>query len=282
MSIDATETPADSPEDPVATGPKKQRRRAGKAKPGISMLATGEPMIWLTGGSLAFCVVMILGLLGVVIYQGMKTFWPMPVVQVELKDGSLVLGEVTRHEDYPLTTSLADEIDSAEIQAAAYAELQEARQREEDTVDIRRRQFRTGNYKLTNAHYDWVSDFAVEEGAETKPEWAVVVERTEWGRFYGFPHEFAVRVAREPTEQEKQLKAVAIDHFSYYRLGEGFNRLYAEFEGASLSNLATINPVYGSIIGDVVVGKHAAAQRGRLENDQRQAVDEALAPLRFE
>ncbi|MEX2356993.1 MAG: hypothetical protein WEE51_01610, partial [Pirellulaceae bacterium] len=56
--------------------PAKRDKRGHVTKPGLSVLAQGEPMIWLSGGALALSLVMIFGLLGLVIYQGMATFWP--------------------------------------------------------------------------------------------------------------------------------------------------------------------------------------------------------------
>ena len=42
--------------------PPRARRRAGKSKPGISMLAQGEPMIWLSGGALVWILVAVVAL----------------------------------------------------------------------------------------------------------------------------------------------------------------------------------------------------------------------------
>jgi phosphate transport system permease protein len=39
-----------------------------------SALADGQPMIWLTGGALAIGLAMIVGLLGLVLSQGLSTF----------------------------------------------------------------------------------------------------------------------------------------------------------------------------------------------------------------
>ncbi|RMF92652.1 MAG: hypothetical protein D6741_14655, partial [Planctomycetota bacterium] len=36
----------------------------------VTLSAYGEPMLWLTGGALALCIVMVVGLLGFVFYQG--------------------------------------------------------------------------------------------------------------------------------------------------------------------------------------------------------------------
>ena len=42
------------------------------------------------------CVAMIFGLLGLVLYQGGRTFWPREILRIERKDGGVLLGRVGR------------------------------------------------------------------------------------------------------------------------------------------------------------------------------------------
>jgi len=86
-----------STQSPEMQSPKREKRRA-KPKVGASLLARGEPMVWLTGGGLAISVVMIIGLLFIVFYNGLTAFWPKPLEAVTLLDDSKVLGRVTREE----------------------------------------------------------------------------------------------------------------------------------------------------------------------------------------
>ena len=55
--------------------------RTRQASAATSLAAQGEPMLWLAGGALAVALTMIVGLLVLVLYQGLLTFWPQPVVQ---------------------------------------------------------------------------------------------------------------------------------------------------------------------------------------------------------
>jgi ABC-type phosphate transport system permease subunit len=67
---------------------------------------------------------------------------------------------------------------------------------------VQRRLFRTGNFDLTNRHFHWIDSAAVVDGSRSFPAWAVLLERVEWGRFYGFPSRFAIdgeTVATEPA-----------------------------------------------------------------------------------
>jgi phosphate transport system permease protein len=154
-----------------------------------SLFARGEPLVWLTGAALVLCIFMIVGLLALVVYQGSATFWPKPVTRVETVDGARFMGEMTEEESYQVPDHVL----------AALPE--EARREVEDAGgESVRRLYRTGNYKLTNTHFTWASDFEVKERGE--PEWAVLLERLQWGRFYGFPKEFRIdgeAVATEPA-----------------------------------------------------------------------------------
>ncbi|NOT30325.1 MAG: phosphate ABC transporter permease PstA, partial [Planctomycetes bacterium] len=160
----------------------------------MSLVAQGQPLVWLTGAGLLLCLCMVLGLLALVLWQGFATFWPGRLVQVRLHDGALVLGEVTRVEDYRPGPELLAALGSEQRSEV------ERRLAERDGWATRRL-LRTGNYELTNEHFRWVSDF--EFGREEAPEWALLVERSSWGRFYGTPLAFLIdgqRVASEPAE----------------------------------------------------------------------------------
>ena len=127
-------------------------RRARSAH--SSLAAHGEPWVWLTAGSLAFAIAMIVGLLAFIAVRGAATFWPVPLDLVELVDGRRALGEVVARERVPGTS---------------HARLL----------------LRSANFELTGTHFEWIDDGAV--AATSRPEWATAVERLEGGRFHGFP-----------------------------------------------------------------------------------------------
>jgi len=120
-------------------------------------------MVWVTGGALICCIAMILGLLAIVVVHGSQTFLVKPIVRIETRQGEVLMGEQNKEEIYTPTP---------------------------DQQDTRRRMLRTGNYELTQVHFRWVSDFEV--ASEDLPEWATLLERLDWGRFYGFPTRFVV------------------------------------------------------------------------------------------
>jgi ABC-type phosphate transport system permease subunit len=172
-----------APATPTAPAPAPPAGRPRRARRGNSLAAHGEPQVWLTGGGLAVAVVMIVGLLVLVLVQGLATFWPGEVVQIRTVAGNTYLGEVVRTETYRPEARVFDEL-PPEARARARAEV------EQTGGVVRRRLLRTGNFDLTGTHHQWVSDFETAE--ETRPEWVLVVERLTSGNFYGTPAAFLV------------------------------------------------------------------------------------------
>jgi phosphate transport system permease protein len=171
--------------------PEAPRRRPK----GISLLARGTAPVWLSGGAMIVCLAMIAALLAFILFQGILTFWPQPLVSVRTVSGASVMGEVTRDDSYRPETQIIDNL-PAEVQAAVRQMLVE-----NDGV-AHRRLIRTGNYELTNEHFTWVSDFEIGPEGETRPPWALTLERQAWGRFYGEPTAFLIdsaAVASDPA-----------------------------------------------------------------------------------
>jgi len=177
------------------TGGMKRLRRRGRT----SLLARGEPMIWLTGGGLALSLLMIVGLLLLIFYQGLFTFWPSEVVSVRLHDGTRFMGEVTRDDDF---APERDQIDPLQGPARAAAEAELAA----SPGTVHRKLIRTGNFDVTQTHFNWVRDYQIAE--RELPEWALVLERMVNGRFYGFPEALVLRHPRRVAAQEEVLLAL--------------------------------------------------------------------------
>ncbi len=197
MSI---ETPAAEPRPQ----PKKSHRKRKRVFSGTATLvARGEPMIWLTGGALATALFMIAGLLGLVVWQGMGTFWPVPLVQVKTLSGKVYLGEVTRWDTFRPSDYSFQEIPEAARESARQKVA--AAGGEGD-----RRLLRTGNAKLTGTHFTWVNTFEVAE--ESLPKWSIVVEQMEWGRFYGTPSAFELDGKQVASTSEETWKLFQKHH----------------------------------------------------------------------
>jgi len=144
---------------------------AARTRP-TSLGARGEPFLWALGGGLALGLLMIVGFLFLVFWNGIVTFWPKPIETVTLRSGAIVAGEPTRSNNYRPGPEVVAQLPEAEKAALArrdgYAE---------------RTLYRTGNYDIYNEDFRWVSDFEV---AKTeRPGGFYFLERLEWGPCVG-------------------------------------------------------------------------------------------------
>src|SRR5690349_503205 len=115
-----------------------KRRRGRLSRPGVSLMAQGEPLFCFTCGALATCVIMISGLLFMVVWYGLPTFWPDPLVLIEQTNGQKSLGEVARIEQFELTKETLASLQGDELAAA------ESQLRSVERFPVRRRLLRTG------------------------------------------------------------------------------------------------------------------------------------------
>lgn len=145
----------------------------------IFFKSKGEPVLWLTAGGLMMSLIMIFFLLFLVLKNGFLNFWPLDITHFELKNGEKLMGEVTQIQDYrypPDKLSGLDEASQSRINKNGGLE--------------RRYLLRIGNFEITNEHFRWISENEIE--VTSYPRDAVIIERLEWGRFYGFPRAFKI------------------------------------------------------------------------------------------
>jgi len=117
----------------------------------------GLSMTALCGGALALNLLLILGLLLLIGYQGGRYFWQKDLVELDRRDAPPLLGEVHAVETVPAP--------------------------EPDAPPISRVQLRLGNRDLTGNDFVWVDESEIV--ARRRPDDAVLLERQEWGNFYG-------------------------------------------------------------------------------------------------
>lgn len=115
--------------------------------------------MWMTGVMLGLSLLMIAGLLGFILMRGLSVCWPVPVWDVRLADGTRHLGLLHRTELIPHQTDASGR-------------------------PLGRTLLRTGNRDLTGNDFVWIDDAQIV--SRTRPSDAIVVERLEWGPFYGF------------------------------------------------------------------------------------------------
>jgi phosphate transport system permease protein len=122
---------------------------------------------------LGVCLLLIIGLLAIVLKNGLTIFWPHPLVALQLKEGAPVLGIQTREEKARRTSSAGE------------------------SHDFERYQFKVGNRDLYNLDFRWIDKANITN--RFVPSDAVLIERLEYGDFYGFLKE--VRHGTQPLGQ---------------------------------------------------------------------------------
>jgi len=148
-----------------------------KRKDTKQWVASGAPWIWLNAGAVAACMIMVLGLLGLIAVRGFAHFWPADVVQFEYRTGGAeapverVVGEVRS----------AEEVALARLREAGIPGLPEGDGHAERLL------VKVGNRETYgNDFRNLVGPFVV---SRAKPEALVAIERREWGHQYGYLRE---------------------------------------------------------------------------------------------
>jgi len=119
----------------------------------------GESLTALCGGALALCLLLVAGLLGLVAAEGLSAFRTRSLARLVLTDGSVMLGEIHDRESIPGAG------ESGGLPGGSRIKL------------------RTGNRDLTGTDFVWVDEARIKE--RSFPADAVLLERREWGNFYG-------------------------------------------------------------------------------------------------
>lgn len=132
---------------------------------------SGSPWIWLNGGAVTLCMLMVVGLIGLIAVRGFSHFWPADILQTTVTDSN---GKVQ--------TILAEEVRSEVIPAVIARDngfvVPEGREL------ITRYLMKLGNRDVTSRDFMWFLEVGM--GKWEYPLDAVMIERREWGNFYGF------------------------------------------------------------------------------------------------
>ena len=168
--------------------------------------AIGEPMVWLTGGALVVCLVMIVILVLMVVVNGSKSFWPRPIDQVTLVDGEVFLGIATAHE-----------------QAAESGSM--------------RTLYRVGNRDIGQESFRWVDDELVV--AIEQPEYAVMLEREAWGVWFGIPE--SIVLVHDDGEDELLAQGASDVLEAFGEIHRNARDVKGQIESLKSSGLGSIN-----------------------------------------
>ncbi|MCP1726542.1 phosphate transport system permease protein [Natronospira proteinivora] len=135
---------------------------------------SGTPWIWLNAGAVAISMVMVIGLIGLIAVRGLGHFWPSPIVEISYTDE---MGEEKR---------LLGEIRQSETLTAA-AMRETGLEVPEEQELVTRHLLKQGNRDIFTRDFQWYLDDNM--GEWDYPAEAVMLERQEWGDFYGYLRE---------------------------------------------------------------------------------------------
>ncbi len=127
---------------------------------------SGTPWIWLNAGAIAIALVAVFGLLFLILVRGMSHFWPADVYAFNFQntENSLtVIAEIVESETVPADT------------------VHNIKQKE---GNVTRYLVKTGNRDVLGSDFRWLYDIDLK--SRERPENILVLERIEWGNFYGY------------------------------------------------------------------------------------------------
>lgn len=135
-------------------------------------LRAGSPWVWFNAGAVAISIVMVAGLIGLLAFNGLRHFWPSDVMQAHYQPPGLtateVIGELVESE-----TVAAERLQASGVNVGLSREF------------YRRDLWKFGNRDLTGTDFGWLlADFVTEISF---PASLTVLERQQWGNFYGTP-----------------------------------------------------------------------------------------------
>jgi phosphate transport system permease protein len=131
---------------------------------------SGAPWIWLNAAAVSTCLIMIVGVLGLISARGAGHFWPSQVTrfsyQEEGKQPQVIIGE---------------KVDASVTPAEMAKSTGHKMADDEDTLV--QYLIKAGNRDVTGTDFRWIEERNVKE--QSDPVDMMVVERREWGNFYG-------------------------------------------------------------------------------------------------
>lgn len=131
---------------------------------------SGSPWVWLNAGAVAICMIMVIGLLGLIAVRGLGHFWPADIMQAKYTENGntmIVAGEIVEQEQVPAI------------------QLRDAGVKVPEGMDFMQRDLiKVGNRDVGGSDFLWMLDEFLSE--RSYPEMMFAAERREWGNFYGY------------------------------------------------------------------------------------------------
>ena len=127
---------------------------------------SGTPLIWLNAGAISIALVAVFGLLLLIMVRGMSHFWPANVEAFNFEN------------EAQKTTVIAEVIEQETLPANTIPGYEDA------LGDVTRYLVKTGNRDLLGSDFKWIYNRGLVDTHQ--PQNIMVLERIEWGNFYGY------------------------------------------------------------------------------------------------
>jgi phosphate transport system permease protein len=136
-----------------------------------SWLRTDTPWIWLNAAAVSISLLLVLGLLLLIAIQGLGHFWPKTVAEMSYRDEQdqvrMIMGEIAGTNQYG--GLIAGSVDAGD-ETAGRVPFQYL--------------IKSGNREVNGYDFHWVPASKIERWHY--PDQVTVIERKEWGNYYGF------------------------------------------------------------------------------------------------
>ena len=133
---------------------------------------SGSPWIWLNAGAVSASIIVVFGLLLLIGMRGMGHFWPADIEQIEYQGASGVIRVIGERINQETVSRIRYEESGGKPPPGAQ--------------EVTRWLIKTGNRDLLGTDFRWLDAHNVQR--VEIPDALVVVERVEWGNFYGYLH----------------------------------------------------------------------------------------------
>ena len=135
---------------------------------------SGTPWIWLNAGAISIALVAVFGLLLLILFRGMSHFWPANVEAFHYQNNDNAV------------TIIAEIIESESVPLKALHNVENSQNPEagDEHGNVSRYLVKTGNRDILGSDFRWLYDIDLVN--KEQPENLMVLERIEWGNFYGY------------------------------------------------------------------------------------------------
>ena len=135
---------------------------------------SGTPWIWLNAGAISIALVAVFGLLLLILFRGMSHFWPANVEAFHYQNNDNAV------------TIIAEIIESESVPLKALHNVENSQNPEagDEHGNVSRYLVKTGNRDILGSDFRWLYDIDLVN--KERPENLMVLERIEWGNFYGY------------------------------------------------------------------------------------------------